>query len=323
MYNLGVFQTIAVDDIAHSPNILRNPQESVDELAVSIMQKGLIHPIVVRPIEDNRYELIAGHRRFEACKRLGLQKIMCHILDVNDKEAYEIAITENVQQKTMSPIEEALAFKRYVETFGWGGVSNLARKIGKSQEYISKRIKLLSLPESLQQDIVQGKINVSTAQELFPLSNTEVAENLGDYILENNLSAKEARRVVKVFKESGGDLGASFDQSNSDLEFLLPRRINEENEDDSSSNVSQSELLFRVANPMLKKCALGIRISLKNIDDILGEMEDDRSSSMSESHWITKELLMQHRIRLHEQLDQLLRQRSKLKHLQRLLFLQD
>lgn len=320
MYNLGVFQTIAIDDIVYSTNILRNPRQSLDQLAVSIMQRGLIHPVVVRPKNNEyRYELIAGYRRFEACKRLGMQKIICHIVDVDDKEAYEISITENVQQQTMSPIEEAIAFKRYIETFGWGGVSDLARKIGKSQEYVSKRIKLLSLPESLQKDIAQGKINVSTAEELFPLSNTEIAENLGDYILENNLSAKEARRVVKVFKENFKDLDVSLDKSNNEIEFLLPRQLTEEYIDDNnSSSANQSELLFRVANPLLKRCALGIRLSLRNIDDIIGDIEDDRASSTLDSFWITKELLMQHRIRLHEQLDQLLRQASKLKNLQKL-----
>jgi ParB family chromosome partitioning protein len=318
MYSRGIFQAIPMDAIVHSSNILRNPHVSLDQLIASIMQKGLIHPIVVRPINDNRYELIAGHRRFQACKYLSAQKIMCHIVDVDDKEAYEIAISENVQQQTMSPIEEALAFKRYIETFGWGGESNLAPKIGKSQEYISKRIKLLSLPESLQQDIVQGKINVSTAQELIPLNDREVAENLGDYILENNLSARDARDVVRVFRGSLKNHVVQFrDQINNELGGYVSTNSRMHGNDDDDDNGNQSKILFRIAKPLLEKCTLGIKLSLRVIDEIIGDLdEDDRTFPNSQNVWITKEMLMQHRLRLHEQLDQLIRETRKLESLQ-------
>jgi ParB family transcriptional regulator, chromosome partitioning protein len=319
MYSPGIFQAIPMDAIVHSSNILRNPHVSLDQLIASIMQKGLIHPILVRPINDNRYELIAGHRRFQACKYLGVQKIMCHIVDVDDKEAYEIAISENVQQQTMSPIEEALAFKRYIETFGWGGESNLASKIGKSQEYVSKRIKLLSLPESLQQDIVQGKINVSTAQELISLNDREVAENLGDYILENNLSARDARHVVRVFRGSLKNHVPQFkDQINNELGYVSTNIRMHSDDDDNNNNNNQSQVLFRIAKPVLRKCTLGIKLSLRVIDEVIGDLdEDDRTFRNSQNVWITKEMLMEHRFRLHEQLDQLLRETKKLKSLQK------
>lgn len=85
------------------------------------------------------YEVVADNRRFAATK-LGLRKISCHLIDLSDKEAYELVLVENVQHKTLNPIEEAIAFGRYVESHGWGGVTNLARRIGRSQEFVTRRI---------------------------------------------------------------------------------------------------------------------------------------------------------------------------------------
>ena len=84
---------------------------------------------------------------------------MCDIINVDDKESYEVALAENLQQKSMNPIEEARAFQKYVHNFGWGAESDLAKKIGKSPEYISRRIKLLELPKDIQDRIIYRKIN--------------------------------------------------------------------------------------------------------------------------------------------------------------------
>jgi ParB family chromosome partitioning protein len=97
----------------------------------------LLHPIVVRP-RQHKFEVIAGNRRLEAVKLLKLRKINCHVIELSDKEAYEVAIVENVQHKTMNPIEEAIAFTKYVENYGRGGVSELAGRIGRSQEFVTK-----------------------------------------------------------------------------------------------------------------------------------------------------------------------------------------
>src|SRR3712207_2788245 len=184
IYKPGVYSLIPIHNIVIGSRLLRNPRVSLEDLLISIKQKGLINPPLVR-LKDDHYEIVAGHRRLEACKLLGWQNITCHIVDIDDKNAYEISLIENVQQKSMSPIEEARAFKEYVDTFGWGSESDLARRIGKSQEYISKRIRLLSLPESLQKDVLEGRISVSAAEELLPVNDKVMVQELGDYIAQN------------------------------------------------------------------------------------------------------------------------------------------
>ena len=114
-------------------------------LKSSIKEHGLLQPIVVRPV-DHGFEIVAGHRRFSACRSLRWRFIQCKIRDLSDKHAYEIQLTENVQRKSMDPIEEAEAYQKYVNEYGWGGVSDLGQKIGKSEEYVSHRMQLLKLP---------------------------------------------------------------------------------------------------------------------------------------------------------------------------------
>jgi ParB family chromosome partitioning protein len=119
---------------------------------------------------------------------------MCHVVEVDDKEAYELSLIENLQQKSMNPIEEGKAFRQYVRKFGWGGESDLARRIGKSQEYISRRIKLLDLPEEMQQEIMRNRISVSLAQELFPLKESESQEAI-KFVEENHLNSEQTRQL--------------------------------------------------------------------------------------------------------------------------------
>src|SRR5215218_3320848 len=197
----GVYSQVPIRNIVAGSRPLRNPQVCLEDLVISIKQKGLINPPLVR-LQKDRYELIAGHRRLEACKLLGWQNITCHIVDVDDKNAYEISLIENVQQKTMSPIEEARAFKEYVDAFGWGSESELAQRIGKSQEYISRRIRLLSLPEGLQKDVLEGRMSVSTAEELLPLNGNVIVQELGTYVAQNALNKEETRQMVKVMRKN-------------------------------------------------------------------------------------------------------------------------
>ncbi len=119
-----------------------------DALICSIREHGLLQPILIRPLVHD-FEIVAGHRRFKACRSLRWRFIPCKLREMSDKQAYEIQLTENIQRKSMDPVEEAEAFRRYVIDFGWGGVSELAKKLGKSEEYVSHRIQLLKLPDEI------------------------------------------------------------------------------------------------------------------------------------------------------------------------------
>lgn len=301
----GVYSLIPTHNIVIGSRLLRNPRVSLEDLLISIKQKGLINPPLVR-LKGDHYEIIAGHRRLEACKLLGWKTIMCHIIDVDDKNAYEISIIENVQQKTMSPIEEARAFKEYVDTFGWGSESDLARRIGKSQEYISKRIRLVSLPESLQKDVLEGRISVSAAEELLPVNDKVIVQELGNYIAQNGLNREETRQIVKVTRKNFDIQSRLFKDKISDIRL-------KDLEEGEGRERGLSEV-YDTLRAMLKKSILGIRISLKNIDDVADELEGLQCED-SRYGWIVNEIIMQNRFRLHEQLDLLLKQSAKLSRL--------
>ena len=114
--------------ISHSPIFYPSVRSTITELSKSIKEKGLLHFITVRA-KGRGYEIVAGNRRYLACKMLGWRKIPCLIVELDDREAFEISLIENIQRRTINPIEEAHAFKNYTLDFGWGGVSDLQCKI--------------------------------------------------------------------------------------------------------------------------------------------------------------------------------------------------
>jgi len=274
----GISQDLSVADIHHPSEQLRSNLDNVEELAESIKQHGLLQPIVVRP-EKHKFEVVAGNRRLAAVRLLKLRKIVCHIIDLSDKEAYEVALVENVQHRTLNPIEEGTAFKRYVEIYGRGGFTELARRIGKSQEFVTKRTQLLSLPEKVQWEIIQQKISLSVALEMLPLDRDSVV-SLADIAIKNNLSKKEVNRIVKISKRKR-------------------RSLNEMNKSkDSLDYQKQIDLLDKT----LRKSITVMKSSLMYYDDIIRDMNDK---------WIVKELIMYYRQLVHGDIDTFLKLRKK------------
>lgn len=181
--------------IRPSKRALRCEVGSISGLMLSIQEKGLLEPVVVRPVGDE-FEVVAGGRRYEACRRLGWRSIPCHVVELDDKEAFEVSLLENIQRETLNPIEEARAFRNYVTEFGYWSETALAKKIGKSQEYVSRRIGLLSLPQKVQEEIMRRRITPSVAQEL-TLLNDEEAEDMAVAISLQRLSLRDVRQIIK------------------------------------------------------------------------------------------------------------------------------
>ena len=198
----GFLESVEVRMIRPAKLVLRTDTGPISGLMLSIQDKGLLEPIIVRPVGDG-FEVVAGMRRYEACKKLGWRRLPAHVVELDDREAFEVSLLENIQRETLNPIEEARAFRNYVEEFGYGGETELARRIGKSQEYISKRIGLLSLPQRVQDQIMRRRIAPSLAQEL-TLLNDDDAERIADDIGEQGLTLREVRRIVRR-KQSGAD----------------------------------------------------------------------------------------------------------------------
>ncbi len=191
----GFLESVELRMIKPSRVVLRRDSGPISGLMLSIQDKGLLEPIIVRPTEDG-FEVVAGMRRYEACKKLGWRRVPAHVVHLNDREAFEVSLLENIQRETLNPIEEARAFRNYVEEFGYGGETELARRIGKSQEYVSRRIGLLSLPQRVQDQIMRRRIAPSVAQEL-TLLNDEDAEEMAEQIGDKGLSLREVRRIIK------------------------------------------------------------------------------------------------------------------------------
>src|SRR3990172_5964384 len=118
------FQSINVDAIRPADAPLRLTLTGIEELAHSLSNKGLLNPIVVRSI-GSEFEIICGHRRFMAARQLRWSTIPCHIMELSDQEAYELALADNIQHNSLNMIEEAEAYRRFIEEYGWGGVSQL------------------------------------------------------------------------------------------------------------------------------------------------------------------------------------------------------
>jgi len=278
---LGIIQEIRLDKLCLPSNQLRQKLDNLDELAYSIKEHGLLQPILVRPIEK-RYEVVAGNRRFEAVKMLGLRKINCHLIELSDQEAYELALVENVHQKTMNPIEEAIAFDRYVKEFGWGGVSNLSIKIGRSQEYVTKRIKLLNLPENIISDILEERISSTAALELLPLDDTQI-QGLARVMNNSHLTKNQIRQIVKDYKNM--------------------KHCN-------CSGIAYYDLVSeQEADKAFRKAVTILKSTLMIWDDILRNLNDD---------WLLREIFMEYRIIIHGDIDTFLGMRRRMRRLHNL-----
>ncbi len=178
----------------------RNPRrefrpEDLEELAASLRQHGMVQPIVVRAAggRTERYEIIAGERRWRAAQLAGLHEIPATVLDVSDREALELAIVENVQRTDLNPIEEARGYQALIEEFGYTQ-GDLGATIGKSRVHVTNALRLLRLPESVLKLIETGQLSAGHGRALL---SARFPERLAQTILEENVSVREAERLAQ------------------------------------------------------------------------------------------------------------------------------
>jgi ParB family chromosome partitioning protein len=248
-----------------------------ETLVNSIREHGLLQPILIRPLEHS-FEIVAGHRRFQACRTLRWRFIVAKIRELTDKQAYEIQLTENIQRKSMDPIEEAEAFRRYVIDFGWGGVSELARKIGKSEEYVSHHMQLLKLPDEIKDKIVNNCLKVSQAIEIVQIPYDK-QKNVTSEIISNGLTVRQIRELKMALKE-------------------------EEEFEKTDANVKDQSRSSSIA----KKSSLTLKITLTRIDNLINEVHttvepDQRGEIIN--------FLMGIRLTIHSLIDESIRFRNK------------
>jgi ParB family transcriptional regulator, chromosome partitioning protein len=276
---LGLIEDIEIGKIKQSLPSYRFTRTEIDDLVHSINKKGLLQPIVVRS-KGEYYEIVAGNRRYKACTALGWRKIVCHIAELDEKEAFEVSLIENIQRKNLEPIEQAHAFKNYVLTFGWGGISELAAKIGKSVSYIDKMIRLLDLPTDILDSISRFEINRSTAEELLSIRDNHKQSKLAKIIRERRLSSRQVRELVKDNEE-----GSVY---NFDEKRIFQKKFVD---------------VDRMTQKSFDKSILAIRYAMNTLSTIMEYIEDN---------WIVYETLMHHKNMLHTQIDLLIKEKRKL-----------
>jgi len=264
-------------NILPSSNILRSMTENLDELAHSIKRIGLLQPIIVR-VSNANFEIIAGNRRYEACRKLGLRKVRCHVVDLDDRAAFEVSIIENVHRHSLNPIEEGQAFKKYIHEFGWGGVSELAQKICKSPSYVTRRIKLVNLPQNILDLISQSGVNITTIEELFPIPDDNTRSMLTKLIHDKHLSSRTVRKLVKGITSQKVDI-------------------------DSFSQFTRIDEYDRLCKSF-DKAIIALRISVDKLTTVIEKVEDN---------WILYNIMVQHKHMLNNQIDLLIKQKIKYK----------
>ncbi|TCN23919.1 nucleoid occlusion protein [Mesobacillus foraminis] len=176
--------------------------EKIEELARTIHTHGVIQPIVIREFEDGKYEIIAGERRWRAMKKLGWEEAPAIINNLSDTETASVALIENLQREELSPIEEAIAYGKLLEIHNLTQEA-LAQRLGKGQSTVANKLRLLKLPQEVQEAILNKLISERHARSLIPLKNPEKQIQLLSEIIEKSLNVKQTEdRVQKMLEQT-------------------------------------------------------------------------------------------------------------------------
>ena len=193
--SLSAIREVPIEFIRPNP---KNPRRSFDdaeleELTASIRERGILQPIVVRPVggAKDTYEIVAGERRWRAAQRAGKHTIPIISLDLNDREALEISIIENVQRADLNALEEANGYANLASGYGYSHV-DIGRVVGKSRSHVANTLRLLALPESVRQLLADGAISAGHARALLAV---EQPENVANKIVENGLTVRDVEKL--------------------------------------------------------------------------------------------------------------------------------
>ena len=174
-------------------------EEKLAELASSIKTNGVITPLIVRE-SANGYELVAGERRWRASRQAGLKKVPCIIRDFDDRQNAIVAIIENMQREDLNPIEEALGLKSMTEKYGFTQ-EQVSASLGRSRTYITNSIRLLKLPEEIQQYVSSGQMSAAHGRTIINIPDKAKQKEIADKIIRNDLSVRATERLAEKVKD--------------------------------------------------------------------------------------------------------------------------
>jgi ParB family chromosome partitioning protein len=190
---------VAVHAIAANPRQPRRTfdEDTLDELAASIREVGLLQPVVVRAAGAGQYELIMGERRWRAAQRAGLTEIAAIVRDTPDTDLLRDALIENLHRQQLDPLEEAAAYQQLLDDFG-ATHEQLAQRIGRSRPHISNTLRLLNLPPAVQKRVAAGVLSAGHARALLGLGDTQAQERLATRIVAEGLSVRAVEEIVSI-----------------------------------------------------------------------------------------------------------------------------
>jgi ParB family chromosome partitioning protein len=194
----GAIRNVPLDRIDPNPDQprLTFDEDSLQELAASITEHGVLQPILVRPGSDGRYQLIAGERRWRSAQIAGLRQIPAIVEEIDDDTALEIAIIENLQREDLSPLDEALMYERMTTAHGYS-LRKLAQKLGKDKGYIENRLRLADAPSEIKQLVSLRKDTLSHAYELLKVEDARKRRKLAEQVARGELSLVKLRERIE------------------------------------------------------------------------------------------------------------------------------
>ena len=179
-------------------------ERALKELAVSIREHGVIQPIIVRSVQNGKYEIIAGERRYKASALAGLTKIPAIIRNLDDKESSKVALLENLQRKNLNPIEEARTYQKILE-IDQMTQEELAKTMGKSQSAVANKLRLLSLPDDIQESLLKEQISERHARALINIPDSKKQKEMLKKIIDNKMSVRSVEEEIKRLYSKNND----------------------------------------------------------------------------------------------------------------------
>ena len=232
--------SVPISDLSRNPYQPRQhfSEEKLEELANSIKKNGIIQPIAVRPnkIENGKYEIVAGERRWIAAQRAGLHEIPVVILDLSDVESLEVAIVENIQRDDLNPIEEARGYKRLNEEFKYDHDS-ISKLMSKSRSHVSNTLRLLTLPKDVIAMLEEGSLTSGQARPLIGLGN---ASSIAEEIVSKNYSARKVEYLVRNKKNEKSEkyVDSNILKAQERIEKILGLKVNISNKKNNSGKIT-------------------------------------------------------------------------------------
>ena len=226
-------------------------EDSIDELADSIKQYGVIQPLIVQK-KDKYYEIIAGERRWRACKKAGLKKVPVIVRDYDEQERLKISLIENIQRENLNAIEEAIAYKNLQDQYGLRQ-EEIAESLSKSRASITNTLRLLKLDDKVQKMIVENLISSGHGRALLAVEDKEEQYKMAVTIMDNNLSVRETEKMIKQY---------------------LEKKNKPSDDDKNKSENEQEEQMIRYYESRMKEI-LGSKVEIKNKKNNKGKVQID------------------------------------------------